>query len=280
MRIISSTEIATSVEKIIGCAELELNQSVLERIVKARKNETSSIACELLDEIIENARIASATGLPLCQDTGSMVFFIRMGQDVSIEGDSLNEAVSEGVRLATENFYLRSSIVGDPLRRKNTGDNTPPVIHIEPTPGDEFSITFTARGGGSDNMSVLKMLSPGAGRRGVIECVVNAVKCSGGKSCPPLLIGVGIGGVSERVGILATNAYLRENMGPHTEPYYAELENEIIKEVNATGIGPMGLGGDTTALGVFIEYAACHIASLPAAVYLGCHSVRHSSISL
>jgi len=214
--------------------------------------------------------------MPICQDTGFAVFFIEMGEDVRITGGGFEEAIYEGVRQGYREGYLRKSIVDDPLfERKNTKDNTPPIIHLRLVPGDRIKIVFAPKGGGSENMSEVKMMVPADGEEGVKRFVVDRVRRSGGNPCPPVIVGVGIGGTFEHVAYLAKKALLRPVDSHHPDPRFAKLEDEILEEINKLGIGPMGLGGRTTALAVHIETHPCHIASMPVAVNMQCHAARH-----
>ena len=227
---------------------------------------------------MENAEIAQTDNVPLCQDTGLAAMFIELGQDVHVVGGDFETAVQEGIRQGYKDGYLRKSMVEDPLRRKNTGDNTPGVISIRLVPGEKIKITILPKGGGSENMSAIKMLKPSDGEEGVKEFVVDTVKKAGGNPCPPIIVGVGIGGSFDKCAYLAKKALLREVGSMHADPYYASIEKELLERVNNTGIGPQGLGGRTTALAVHIEVHPCHIASLPVAVNTQCHSARHKEI--
>jgi len=233
-----------------------------------------------LEKIRENQRIAAAEGLAMCQDTGYAVVFIEAGQEVHFTGGGLEEAVHEGVRRGYKEGYLRKSVMSDPLRRKNTGDNTPAVIHTRLVPGDKVRLTVAPKGGGSENMSTVKMLAPSAGREGVIRFVVDWVRQAGANPCPPTVVGVGIGGTFEKVAMLAKIALLRPIGEPSPDPYYAEMEREILAKVNALGIGPQGFGGRITAFAVHIEIHPCHIASLPLAVNINCHVSRHQTVEI
>lgn len=229
---------------------------------------------------MENAGIASAEEIPVCQDTGYAVVFLEIGQDVHFTGGYIYDAVNEGVRIGYREGYLRKSIVGDPLERKNTGDNTPAVIHTAIIPGDRVWITVAPKGGGSENMSALKMLKPADGVAGIKSFVLDTVKSAGPNPCPPLVIGIGIGGTMEKAALLAKEALLRPLGQKHEKPEIATLEEEILSAVNDLGIGPQGLGGRITSLAVHIKTYPAHIASLPVAVNLNCHVARHKSAEI
>jgi fumarate hydratase subunit alpha len=218
--------------------------------------------------------------IPACQDTGFAVVFLELGSGVKINGGELFDAINAGVSKGYKEGYLRKSIVSDPLRRKNTGDNTPAVIHTEIVPGDSLKIIVAPKGGGSENMSEVKMLTPAAGAEGIKNFVVDRVMRSKANPCPPVLVGVGIGGTFEKVAYLAKKALLRDIGSVHPDPFYAEMEKDLLERINKTGIGPQGFGGRLTALAVFIETYPCHIASLPAAVNINCHVARHKSAVL
>ncbi|HVP57976.1 MAG TPA: fumarate hydratase, partial [bacterium] len=227
------------------------------------------------DMMLENARIAREEMIPICQDTGFTVVFLEVGQDVHFAGGDINQAIADGVKRGYTEGFLRKSILADPIKRVNTGDNTPPVVHLSIVPGDKVKVTIAPKGGGSENMSAVKMLKPAEGIEGVKNFVVERVEIAGGNPCPPVVVGVGIGGTFEKVAYLAKKALLRPLGVRHEDPFYAEVEEELLKRINATGIGPQGLGGRVTALDVHIETYPCHIASLPAAVNLNCHASRH-----
>ncbi len=247
----------------------------------ARERETLPIAREVLDQLLLNAERARETGLPLCQDTGVAVVFIDLGQDGHLTGGDLQAAVDDGVRRGYEEGYLRKSVVRDPLDRStNTGDNTPAVMHLCLVAGDRVTVHFAPKGGGSENMSALWMLPPAQGRGGVVEAIATQVGAAGGMPCPPLVLGVGLGGTFEMSALLAKRALLRPLGGPSPIPEVAALERDILVAVNDTGVGPMGLGGVTTALAVHVERHPCHIASLPLALNVQCHAARHMTAFL
>lgn len=259
-------------------ANYYLGEDVVAALENARGKEESPLGREIINQILENAKIAKDEKMPLCQDTGLAAFFVELGQDVHVEGGNFEEAVQEGVRQGYKEGYLRKSIVEDPLRRKNTGDNTPAVISIRIVPGDRVKITILPKGGGSENMSAVKMLKPSDGEDGVKSFVVDTVMKAGGNPCPPIIVGVGIGGTFDKCAYLAKKALLRTVGSTHPDPYYAAMEKELLEKVNNTGVGPQGLGGRITALAVHIEAHPCHIASLPAAVNTQCHSARHKEV--
>jgi fumarate hydratase subunit alpha len=274
MREIDVKEITSAVKKMCIDANYNLGEDVFEAIKKFEKTEESPLGEEILNQIIKNAGIAREKQMPLCQDTGYTVVYADIGQDVHFKGD-FNEAIQEGVRQGYKDGYLRKSVVKDPLRRVNTGDNTPAIIHADIVPGDKLKITILPKGGGSENMSRIKMLKPGDGEDGVKDFIVETVRIAGGNPCPPLIVGVGIGGVFDKVAQMAKHALLREVGSKHPDPYYAAMEEELLERINNTGVGPQGLGGRTTALAVHIEVHPCHIASLPVGVNTQCHSARH-----
>lgn len=241
----------------------------------AHERETKPLAKQILGQLLENLDIAGEDMIPICQDTGMAVVFLRVGQDVHFEGGSVEDAVNEGVRQGYQEGYLRKSVVGDPLLRVNTKDNTPAIIHYEIVPGDQVEITVAPKGFGSENMSKICMLKPADGVEGVKEAIVNAVKEAGPNACPPVVVGVGIGGTFEKAAILAKKALTRE-IGVHSElPHVKELEEELLAKINEIGLGPAGLGGDTTVLAVNINTYATHIAGLPVAINICCHVNRH-----
>ena len=262
-------------------ANYELDEKVLAALRLAEQNETSPLGREALGQIIENTRVAKRQRLPLCQDCGITVVFLEIGQDAHIVDGDLTEAVTEGVRQGYTQGYLRKSIVSQPFSaRINTRDNTPPVIHTEIVSGDRIKVAVLPKGAGSENMSRMAMLKPSDGRQGVIDFAVRTVDEAGGSPCPPLTVGLGIGSTAEGVMILAKKALLRPTGQPSDDAETAELEKEVLSRINALGIGPLGLGGNVTALAVHAETRPTHIASLPVAVNLQCHSVRHKEVTL
>jgi fumarate hydratase subunit alpha len=233
---------------------------------------------EIISQLLENAKIAKNEKLPICQDTGFTVVFVEIGQEVEITGGNLYDAINEGVRRGYKEGYLRKSIVDHPLRRKNTGDNTPAVIHTEIVPGDQLKISIIPKGAGCENMSGLAMLKPAQGIEGIKNFVVETVRKAGANPCPPIVVGVGVGGTFEKVALLAKKALLRKMDSYNEDNEMSQLEKELLIEINKLGIGPQGLGGRSTALRVFIEWFPCHIASLPVAVNIECHAHRHKEI--
>ncbi|MDR0977759.1 MAG: fumarate hydratase [Endomicrobium sp.] len=263
---------------------VEVNYNIPEDILSALDacicSERNLSARDILKQIYENALIAKKENIPLCQDTGTANFFVQLGQEVYIEDGSIYDAINRGVSLGYVGGYLRKSIVSDPLERRNTKDNTPANIYIDIVPGDKIEITFLPKGGGSENASALKMLTPSEGWDGVKDFVLNAVKDKGKNACPPLIIGVGIGGDFASVGLLSKKALLRKIGSVNENIIYAEKEKELFSEINELDIGPMGMGGDTTTLAVFVAVKPTHIASLPVAVSIQCHSCRRKTVIL
>jgi len=255
-----------------------LGNDVLESFKGAYEEEVSLTGKEILQQLVKNAEIACEEKVPMCQDTGYAVIFVELGQDVRIEGGDFYEAINEGVRKGYTEGYLRKSIVSHPLERKNTGDNTPAVIHTKIVPGDSLRIIIAPKGGGSENMSAIKMLRPADGIEGVKNFVIDTVKKAGPNPCPPIVVGVGIGGTFEKAAQLAKESLLRELGEKSKYPDIAKLEEDLFEEINKLGIGPQGLGGRTTALAVHVEIYAAHIASLPVAVNLNCHAARHKEV--
>ncbi len=277
MREIEAAEITEIVAQLCMNSNFELGEDMIRALDKALSEEESPSGIEVLKALLENARIASEEKIPICQDTGFAVVFVELGWDVRIVGGDLHGAINEGVKKGYSEGYLRKSIVRDPLRRENTGDNTPAVIYADLVPGDRLKITVVPKGGGSENMSGVKMLAPAAGAEGVKDFVVERVNLSGANPCPPVIVGVGIGGTFDKCAQLAKRALLRPVGTPNPDPFYADMESELLRRVNDLGIGPQGLGGRITALAVHIETYPCHIASLPVAVNMQCHASRHKS---
>ncbi len=281
LREIKAKDITDSVAQLCQRANFELDEGVLAALKRAQQSEQSPQGKEILHQLIENARVAEAKNLPLCQDCGSTVIFLEVGQDTHVVGGDLETAVGEGVSQGYTQGYLRKSMVSQPFsERKNTKDNTPPIIHTEIVPGDHVRIICLPKGAGSENMSRLAMLRPGDGREGIIDFVVTSVDEAGGNPCPPLIIGVGIGATSEAAMLLAKKALLRPIGQPNPDPEIAALEEELLSRINDLGIGPMGVGGTTTALAVHAEARPTHIASLPVAINFQCHSARHKEARL
>ena len=279
MRTIKAGAVTEAVKKLCIEANCDLPADVREAIRRCRQDETFPIARSVLEKIEENYLIAAAEGVPICQDTGLACVFLRLGQEVHIEGD-LRAAVDEGVRAGYRDGYLRKSCVADPLRRVNTGDNTPAVIYYDIVPGDGLEITVAPKGFGSENMSQIKMLRPSDGLAGVRDFVLHVAEEAGPNPCPPIVVGVGLGGTFDKAALLAKQALLRPLDVRNADPYYAELEEELLMKINALGIGPQGFGGRTTALAVNIEVLPTHIAGLPCAVNINCHVTRHRTAVL
>jgi len=280
-RPIPCQEITETVARLCISANYDLPDDVRAALAAARASEPSPLGQHVLDQLLENARIADQGNYPLCQDTGLTVVWLELGQEARIVGGDLYAAVQEGVRQGYTEGYLRASIVAFPFgARANSGDNTPAVIHLRLVPGDRLRIAVCPKGGGSENMSALAMLKPADGRPGVIDFVCQTVERAGANPCPPLIVGVGIGGSAEQAMLLAKHSLLRTVGRPAPDAETASLEADILARVNSTGIGPQGLGGRTTALAVHVEVHPCHIASLPVGVNLQCHSARHKEAVL
>jgi len=280
MREILFNDIVENVAQICINSNYHLGDDVINALKASIKKEDSPTGKAILEQLVENANISKDGVFPLCQDTGFSVFFVHIGQDVHIQGGLLNDAISEGVKKGYTEGYLRKSIVIDPIKRVNTKDNTPPIIWPEIVPGDKLSITITPKGGGSENMSEVAMLKPADGAEGIKNFVIDKVSRAGGNPCPPIVVGVGIGGTFEKVAWLAKKSLLRDIGDRNPDPFYSDMELELLEKINKLGIGPQGLGGRTTALDVHIEAFPCHIASMPAAVNTQCHSARHKTVIL
>ena len=274
MREISAAQITQVVKRLCIETNCHLPQDVKNRIEGCYAAEPWAPAREILERIMENYQIADTKNVPICQDTGVACVFLKIGQEVHIDGN-IEEAVNEGVRQGYGEGYLRKSVVGDPLNRVNTGDNTPAMIYYDIVPGDKLEIMVAPKGFGSENMSQIKMLRPSDGVEGVIDFVAKVVQEAGPNPCPPIIVGVGIGGTFDKAAFLAKKALMRSADARHPDPYYAELEQKILDRINALGIGPQGFGGKTTALCVNIEKYPTHIAGLPVAVNINCHVTRH-----
>lgn len=279
MRTISAQQISDAVAALCIRANKELPEDIVRAMRKAMAEEPWPLAQSTLGVLCENIEAAAARSLPICQDTGLSCVFAELGQDVHLEGD-FTQAVNAGVRRGYEEGYLRKSVVCDPLRRVNTGDNSPAAITVELVPGDQLKLTVIPKGFGSENMSRLAMLKPADGVEGVKRFVVETVKAAGSNPCPPIVVGVGIGGTFDKAAALAKHALLRPIDQPHADPYYAALERELLEEINALGTGPQGFGGRTTALGLNIETMPTHVAGLPVAVNISCHVTRRASMEL
>jgi fumarate hydratase subunit alpha len=280
MRTIHVDQIIPAVKQMCMDSNYFIPEDVLKRIKEMQAEETTELAKDVLQQIIDNHDIAQNEHMAICQDTGFTMVFVEIGQDVHIDGGSLALAINEGVRQGYKEGYLRKSIVEDPLRRKNTGDNTPAIINYDIVSGDKLKIIIAPKGGGSENMCRVMMLRPADGDKGVKDYVVNRIKESGGNPCPPTVVGVGIGGTFEKAALIAKKALLRPIYDKHPDPYYAAMEDELLTRINALGVGPMGLGGKTTALAVKVEAYPCHIASLPLAIAVQCHASRHKEVVL
>lgn len=279
MREIHVEEIRDRVAQICIDAAYSLSEDVLTAFDRALEIETAPGAKEIIGLLKENARIAREDHLPICQDTGIAIFFVEIGQDLRIKNGFIVDAINEGVRKGYREGHLRKSVV-DPLTRRNTGDNTPAVIYTELVPGDKLRISFMPKGAGSENMSAIRMLRPTHGKEGIRDFVLECVQKAGANPCPPVVIGVGIGGSFEKTALLAKKALLRPVGSPNAKLELASLEEALLKAVNRTGIGPEGLGGKVTAMAVHVESFPCHIASLPVAVNINCHAARHKTIIL
>jgi len=280
VREISAKKIADTVARLSMEANFDLEPDILKALKSGLGAEQSPVGKEIFSQLLENASIARTERMPICQDTGLAVVFVDLGQDAHVTGSGLEEAINDGVRSGYTEGYLRKSVLGDPLKRVNTKDNTPAVIHTRIVPGDRLKLWVVPKGGGSENMSKIAMLKPADGVEGVKKFVVESVRVASANPCPPIIVGVGIGGSFEQCAMNAKRALLREIGSRHPDEYYAALEDELFQKVNDTGIGPMGLGGRITALAVHIEAAPCHIASLPVAVNINCHAARHKTAVL
>jgi fumarate hydratase subunit alpha len=279
MREIHVEEIRDKVAQICIDAAYNLSEDILSAFDRALEQETGPAAKEIIGLLKENARIAREEHIPICQDTGIAVFFVEIGQDLRIKNGFIVDAINDGVRKGYKEGLLRKSVV-DPISRKNTGDNTPAIIYTELVPGDKLSISFMPKGAGSENMSMIRMLRPTEGAEGIRNFVVECVQKAGANPCPPVVIGVGIGGDFEKAALIAKKALLRPVGSPNAKLELASLEEMLLKAVNKTGIGPEGLGGKVTAMAVHVESFPCHIASLPVAVNINCHAARHKTIIL
>ncbi|MBM7556140.1 fumarate hydratase [Halanaerobacter jeridensis] len=281
MRTIEAEEITKAVARLCKETNYNLGQDVIRAYKESLAAEESEVAQEILEQLIQNAEIAQEKEVPICQDTGMAVVFLELGQDVNIVGDDVTAAVNEGVKKGYQEGYLRKSVVSDPLiERKNTEDNTPAVIHTTIVPGDELKITVAPKGFGSENMSQMKMFNPTAGAEKVKDFVVQVVEEAGPNPCPPIVVGVGVGGTLDKAALLAKKSLLRDIGEHNSDPKYKSLEEEILNAVNETGVGPQGLGGKTTALAVNIEEYPTHIAGLPVVVNINCHVARHKTVVL
>ena len=279
MREIAAEAVTETVARLCIKANYQLGCDVMTAFERSQALETSDTARVVLDQLIENAKIAAEGELPMCQDTGLTVVFVELGGDAHVAGD-LSAAIDEGVRRGYETGYLRKSVVRDPIDRVNTKDNTPAIIHYDVVPGDAIKITVAPKGVGSENMSRLAMLKPSDGIEGVRRFVLETVRLAGPTPCPPIVVGVGVGGNMERACLIAKRALVREIGSANPDPYWAGVERELLEEINELDIGPAGLGGRTTALAVHVEAFATHIGGLPVAVNIGCHASRHAAATL
>ena len=277
MREIEAGKITEVVARLCIKANEYLPEDVKCAIRECRANEDWDTAQGVLDQIMENFEIAEETQVPICQDTGMACVFLEIGQDVHIVGGDLTEAVNEGVRRGYKEGYLRKSVVADPIRRGNTGDNTPAMIYTEIVPGEKINITMGPKGFGSENMSAIRMLKPSAGLQGIKDFIMETVEAAGPNPCPPMVVGVGIGGTFDKAALLAKKALMRPLDSTNPDPYYADLEVELLEKINELGIGPQGFGGRTTAIGLNIETMPTHIAGMPCAVNINCHVTRHQT---
>lgn len=280
MRVIDVAEVTEKIRDMSIESNYNVDPEFLARIESAKSSERSPLGLNILNQISENAALASADRVPYCQDTGLSIVFADVGQDIHLTGGSLESAINEGVRQGYRDGYLRGSVVNDPLRRENTKDNTPAVIHYRLVPGDRLVLYFAAKGTGSENMSMARMLKPSDGREGILRTVVDHVFESGGNPCPPILLGIGLGGSIEKAAQIAKWSLFRPLGRPSPDPLVAELEQDILNAVNRTGVGPMGMGGDTTCVAVHIETYPCHIGALPICINVECHAHRHAEVEL
>ncbi|MCT4604616.1 MAG: fumarate hydratase [Marinisporobacter sp.] len=280
MREIDVKDMENIVRDLCIKANLYLGEDVISAFEKAEKKEASPVGKEIIKNLIKNAEIAKNEEMPICQDTGMAVFFVEVGQDVQLIGGNITKAINEGVRRGYKDGYLRKSVVKDPLIRENTKDNTPAIIYYDIVPGENIKITFAPKGFGSENMSKTKMLKPSDGVKGVIDFVTETVRAAGPNPCPPIVVGVGIGGTMDKAAVLAKKALTRP-IGSYSEKeHLREIEEILIRKINNLGIGPQGLGGNTTALAVHVESFPTHIAGLPVAVNINCHATRHEEVIL
>jgi fumarate hydratase subunit alpha len=279
LKVVKLSAVRDKIKDLVQQANFELQDDVMAVIKEMAAKEESPAGKEVFNQMLQNAQIAREDKLGLCQDTGLAVFLVELGEDVKLDKDdglgSLRDAITEGTRLGYAEGYLRKSVVEDPIRRKNTGTNTPAYIHWELVPGDVFKLTFIAKGGGAENMSAVRMFAPAAGQEGIEDFVVETADKGGSNPCPPIIVGVGVGGNFEYAAWLAKKALLRRPLGSHNpDPFYADMETRLLERINKLGIGPQGMGGRITALAVHVESYPCHIASMPAAVNIQCHSHR------
>lgn len=277
MRKIELNLVEKTVADLCGAANFNIPKDVLNKLKISKEREESPVAKEILEQILENDKIAQEEKVPMCQDTGLTVIFLEMGKEVDYEGD-IYKAIQNGVAKGYKDNYLRKSIVKDPFDRVNTGDNTPAIIHTKIVEGDKIKIIIAPKGGGSENMSTVTMLKPADGVEGVKKFILDFVEKAGGNPCPPIIVGVGIGGNLEKSALLAKQSLLRPIGDRNKNKFYGDLEEELLESINKLGIGPMGLGGRTTALDVKVEVHPCHIAQLPLAININCHAARHKEV--
>ena len=277
MRTIHTDEIIKNIKEMCIEANLSLTEDMKCRFKNATESEKSPLGKQILNQLQENMEIAAADQIPICQDTGMACVFLEIGQDVHLTGGNLTDAVNEGVRRGYDKGYLRKSVVKDPVRRGNTGDNTPAMIYTEIVPGENIKITVGPKGFGSENMSQIRMFKPSAGLQGIKDFILEVVETAGPNPCPPMVVGVGIGGTFDKAALLAKKALMRPVDSANPDPFYADLEKEMLEKVNKLGIGPQGFGGKTTAIGLNIETMPTHIAGMPCAVNINCHVTRHKS---
>ena len=278
MREVNVSIIREAIKNLCIEANRHLPEDVREAVKKSLEKEEGAVARGILSDMIRNYTIAEEESMPICQDTGMACIFMEIGQDVHLTGGFLQDAVNEGVRQGYQEGYLRKSVVKDPVRRGNTGDNTPAVLYTEIVPGDQIRITAAPKGFGSENMSAVRMFKPSAGIEGIKDFILETVEKAGPNPCPPVILGIGIGGTFDKVCYLAKKALLRPVSEYNPDPYYADLEREMLDKINKTGIGPQGYGGRTTALGVNIETMPTHIAGMPCAINVSCHVTRHKTV--
>ena len=278
MRDIHVERIKDAVARLCMEANYDISPDIHNAFCRALPCEKDALSRDVLEKLLENAAIAAEQRIPICQDTGMAVIFLEVGQEVHITGGSLTDAVNAGVAKGYEEGYLRKSVVADPIRRDNTRDNTPAVIHTAIVPGDRLVITVSPKGFGSENMSALSMLKPSQGLEGIKDFVIETVRKAGPNPCPPIIVGVGVGGTMEKAAVMAKEALLRDVGTVHGDPFWADVEQELLQKINSLGIGPGGFGGKSTALAVHINVFATHIAGLPIAVNIGCHVTRHKTI--
>ena len=277
MRIINSNDIAEVVKGMCIKANCHINKDIKSALSNSVKTEKSDISKGVIENLLKNAEIADSKEVPICQDTGMACVFLEIGQDVHITGGDLADAINEGVRRGYDKGYLRKSVVKDPVRRGNTGDNTPAMIYTEIVPGEQIKITVGPKGFGSENMSAIRMFKPSAGLQGIKDFILETVETAGPNPCPPMVVGVGIGGTFDKAALLAKKALMRPIDSENPDPFYADLEKEMLEKVNKLGIGPQGFGGKTTAIGLNIETMATHIAGMPCAININCHVTRHKT---